>query len=109
MMDLVPCKLFEWIQMSARFPALLTFAKRDPKDEHNTSIYKYLADAGFEPEDVKNWGRLGSLVDALKEVEEDTCTGPILGEQFLEFVAQLPPGNTPRPQIRHRLQRAPAV
>jgi hypothetical protein len=101
-------KLFQSRRMSPGFPGRLTFAKGDAKDEQSSSIYKYLADASFDPDDVANWGRLGSLVEALNEAEENPCIDPILGDRFLEFVAQLPPGSAQRPQIRNGVLGTPS-
>lgn len=90
-------------------PALLAFAQKDPSDEHKDTIYRYLADAGFDPEEVKNWGRIGTLIDTLKEDDGQPCTGCVLDESFIDFVRNLPPGNTPRPHIRHQMQRPPTI
>jgi hypothetical protein len=95
--------------MNQHRPALLSFAQREEGDWYKDSIYKYIADAGFEPEEVKNWGRIGALMDVLKEDDHKTCEGCLLDESLVEFVSKLPPGNTPRPVIRHQLQRAPVV
>lgn len=94
---------------SLRGPALLAFAQKDPADDNKDTIYKYLADAGFDPDEVRNWGKIGSLVDALKEDDGQPCTGETLDASFIEFVKSLPPGNTPRPHIRHQMQRAPTI
>lgn len=89
-------------------PALLLFADDNETDKDKNSIYKYLADAGFEPDEVKNWGRIGSLVEAINdfrnEDEKQDSTESILDQSFLDFVAKLPVGNTPRPTIRHQMQ-----
>ena len=90
-------------------PALLLFADNHNTDKDNDSIYKYLADAGFEPEEVKNWGRIGSLVEALKEDDQQESSGCTLDQSFIDFVAKLPPGNTPRPIIRHQMQKVPPL
>lgn len=90
-------------------PALLLFADNHDSDKDKDSIYKYLADAGFDPDEVKNWGKIGSLVDALKEDDRQECTGCTLDQSFLDFVAKLPPGNTPKPTIRHQMQRLPPI
>lgn len=93
-----------------RTPVLLAFAQKD-EDEDETEehgIYKYLKDAGFQKSEVKSWGRIGSLMEALKENAEESeeC---VLDESFLEFIRSLPPGNTPRPHIRHQMQRDPTT
>jgi hypothetical protein len=95
--------------MAGRSPALLAFAQKDPKEDHRDSMYKYLVDVGLEPDEVKNWGRIGSLVEVLKADYPEPCRGCTLGQEFIDFVAKLPTGNTPRPHIRHQLQRTPPV
>ena len=89
-------------------PNLLFFADAEPSYENN-SIYKYLSDAGFTPEEVKQWGKIGSLTEALKESEQQVDPDPNLYQNFIEFVKKLPPGNTPKPQIRHQMQRTPPL
>jgi hypothetical protein len=89
------------------FQGLLAFANTEVPKEYDHSLGKYLAYAGFDPEQVKKWGRIGSLMDALNTVEDGDCHGSELGESFLDFLQNLPPGNSPRPIIRHRMQRSP--
>lgn len=91
--------------MSIPSSAFLLFADDNDAEKDKNTIYKYLADAGFEPDEVKNWGRIGSLVEALKEEDQQDSSECILDQSFLDFVAQLPPGNTPKPIIRHHVQR----
>jgi hypothetical protein len=97
--------------MSRRVPALLAFAQRETKeDPPKDTMYRYLMDVGFEPEEVKNWGRIGSLIEALHAEHGDECEGCTIDQTaFLGFVASLPAGNTPRPYIRHRVQRSPTI
>jgi hypothetical protein len=97
--------------MARRSPALLAFAQKDAKEEQQKdTMYRYLMDVGFEPEEVKEWGRIGSLIEALQMEQDHECEGCTLDQKaFLDFVANLPPGNTPRPAIRHRIQRSPVV
>lgn len=90
--------------------ALLAFAQKgnaadEENDEHG--IYKYLKGAGFDRSEVKNWGKLGSLMEVLKEDNNEPCQGCTLDQSFIEFIQALPPGNTPRPLIRHQIQRTP--
>ena len=94
--------------MSGR--ALLAFAQKrncGDKDDDEHGIYKYLKDAGFDASEVKDWGKIGSLMEVLKEDDNEPCSGCTLDESFIEFVKALPPGNTPRPIIRHQIQRTP--
>jgi hypothetical protein len=88
---------------------LWPYCKKDEGKGENDSIYKYLADTGFEPDEVKNWGRIGSLMEALSQDDSQPCNSCLLDESFVDFVAKLPPGNTPRPSIRNQLQRPPVV
>ena len=90
-------------------PALLAFAQKDQNEEENNTICKYLSGTGFTLEEVKNWGKIGSLIEALNEDDDQPCNGKILGDEFIEFVSNLPPGNTPRPIIRRQMQRSPPV
>jgi hypothetical protein len=97
--------------MARAAPALLAFAQRNTKEEQpKDTKYRYLMDVGFEPEEVKNWGRIGSLIEALQTEQDRKCEGCTLDEKaFLDFVAGLPPGNTPRRAIRPRIHRSPVV
>ncbi|KAH0795600.1 hypothetical protein GPJ56_000479 [Histomonas meleagridis] len=90
-------------------PALLAFAQKDQNEGGNDTICKYLYGTGFTVDEVKNWGKIGSLIEALNEDDDQPCHGKILGDEFIEFVANLPPGNTPRPIIRHQMQRPPPI
>jgi hypothetical protein len=90
-----------------RFPGLLTFAKTG--DNYQNSIFKYLADAAFQPEEVQNWRKLGSLVETLAGSEGGDSTDPVLDESFVEFFAEMPLENTPRPFVRQKMQRTPQV
>lgn len=96
------------LEMNHQAPALLAFAKKEKKD-NNDSIYKYLADAGFERDEVDNWGKIGSLEEALRDDDGQPCSKCILDNSFIEFIQQLPAGNTPRPTIRHQMQRPTVV
>ena len=105
----ITCDLKNIFQKMSNQTSLLFFADDDGAEAGKDSIHKYLADAGFDPEEVKNWGKIGSLAEALKDDEQTTCHGSELDESFLNFVANLPPGNTPRPIIRHQMQRTPKI
>jgi hypothetical protein len=84
-------------------PAILAFAEPSENEPDSDSIYKYLADAGFEESEVKSWGNIGSLLDAIKE-SENSEPKP-LGDEFIEFVKKLPAGTTPRPIVKKQCQR----
>ena len=84
-------------------PAILLFAEPDQYEGDTNTIYKYLADAGFDENEVKSWGNIGSLVEALKEADQPDP--PRLDQSFVDFVAKLPSGNTPRPVIRSQIQK----
>jgi len=92
--------------MNNRSPAFLRFAQPDKSKSDSTSIYKYLADAGFEESEVLSWGSIGSLMEALSEGGKEASSESIkLDDSFVDFVKKLPPGNTPRPYIRHQMQK----
>jgi hypothetical protein len=95
--------------MTTRFPSLLTFATVKAADSYQNSIYKYLADSAIHPEEVENWRKIGSLVEALARGEDEDSTGPVLDESFVRFFVEAPLENTPRPFIRKRMQRSPQV
>ena len=97
------------LKMSLQGPALLAFAQKEEVDGSSDTIYRYLADAGFEPDEVRNWGKIGSLIEALKMDDGEPCHGCTLDDNFIKFIESLPPGNTPRPQIRHQMQRTPTI
>jgi hypothetical protein len=87
------------------------FAQKETKeDEQDDTIFSCIADAGFTREEVRNWGRRGSLVEALQIERNDEHEGFTLDEQaLLDFVANLPTGNPERPEIRHEIQNSPAA
>lgn len=93
--------------MSADPYALLSFAVDSAAGARDATIYRYLADAGLDADEVAGWGRAGSLIEAMREGDAEPCAGAALGSEFVEFVAQLPPGNTPKPVVRRQMQRAP--
>jgi hypothetical protein len=93
--------------MTTRFGSLLTFANVKAGDPYQNSIYKYLADTAIQPEQVENWRRIGSLVEALARGEDST--GPGLDESFVDFFREAHFENTPKPVIRQRMQRHPPV
>lgn len=94
--------------MSSSSFALLSFAEKEEVNEHDNTIYKYLSDAGIDYEEVSNWGKIGSLIEAINE-DEGSNHDCRLGKEFIDFVSKLPPGNTPKPIIKHQMQRAPNV
>ena len=91
-------------------PSLVSLA--DPnvfESNQNNSIFDYLSDIGFDPKEIKNWGKIGSLTDALKLYDENECTGSTLDDSFVKFIQDIPVGSTPRPTIRHSIQREPIL
>ncbi|EAX92669.1 hypothetical protein TVAG_317270 [Trichomonas vaginalis G3] len=88
----------------SRLPAILAFAEAGPNEAESDSIYKYLSDTDFEESEVKSWGTIGSLLEALKEAENNP-EPPKLGQEFIDFVSKLPPGTTPRPIVKKQIQR----
>jgi hypothetical protein len=95
--------------MTTLFGSLLTFANIKAGDPYQNSIYKYMADTAIEPDEVKNWRKIGSLVDALARGEDEDSTSPVLGESFVDFFREAPFQSTPKPVIRQRMQRPPRV
>ena len=89
---------------SHRTPAILKFAEPEKSPGESNSIYKYLTDTGFDENEVKSWGTIGSLKEALDEKDIDNENYQ-LDNSFIEFISKLPCGNTPRPFIRQQLQR----
>ena len=69
---------------------------------HLHSIYKYLSDTGFDESEVKSWGNIGSLLEAIQEA--DKIEPQPLGEDFIDFVRKLPAGTTPKPIVKKQLQ-----
>ena len=87
----------------SHLPAILAFAEPTQNSGESDSIYKYLSDAGFDESEVKSWGNIGSLMEAIEENQDNTETQP-LGDDFIEFVRKLPAGTTPRPLVKKQLQ-----
>lgn len=90
-------------------PPLINLKDSDFDEKNDNSIYKYLADVGLDPEEVKSWGKIGSLTEALKNYDESACDGCLIDDSLIEFVKNLPVGCTPRPSIRKVIQREPQI
>ena len=86
----------------SHLPAILAFAEPNENGSESDSIYKYLSDAGFDENEVKSWGNIGSLMEAMKDA--DKTEAEPLDNDFIEFVKKLPAGTTPKPMVKKQLQ-----
>ena len=85
---------------------LTSFA--DPKKSNqNNFLLSCLSDIGCDPEEMKSWGKIGSLTEAIQSYNEEQCEGCSLDDTFLQYVRDLPVGSTPRPEIRRAIQKEP--